>query len=190
MRIGLAILLASIGTLPVGCEREASKSPSVTADSEMREAINKGQATLPLFIRAFQEPHEDWMAFQIRYSFKTEAGYQGSVWLELESIEEGGSFVGVIAADEDTRDLPYEPGDRVTVQLSEVTDWSFLDTRGRWYGGYTLRVTMDRRLGTGSDPNDNIHGGTEFVDLGQPSSPDDNEQPGEGGDDGSGGLPD
>ncbi len=189
MRLGLAIVLTCIGTVTVSCEQESSKSLSASVDSEMLEAINRGRSTLPLFMRAFEEPRDDWMAFQIRYSFNTEAGYLGNVWLELESIEDDGSFVGLIAPDEDTRDMPFEPGDRVTVQMSDVTDWSFLDTRGRWYGGYTLRVTMDRRLGTGSDSNDNIHGGTEFVDLGQAEPSDDNQEPDDGGDDGSGGIP-
>lgn len=146
----------------------------------MQEAINRGQSTLPLFVRAFREPREDWFAFQFRYSFNNEGGYLGTVWLELESIEADGSFVGLIAADEDTTAIPFGPGDRLTVDSSQVTDWSFLDSRGRWYGGYTLRVTLDRRLGTGIDPADNIHGGTEFMDLGDPEQPDEDEEPGDG----------
>ncbi|MFG0291742.1 MAG: DUF2314 domain-containing protein [Phycisphaerales bacterium JB050] len=183
--LGLVAVLACGAVASSGCEErsESVGHAEVSLDREMLDAVNEGRATLPLFVKAFRDPREDWLAFQIRHSFKTGDGFSGAVWLELESIEADGSFIGVVAEDEDARGIPFEPGERLTVDASQVTDWSFLDSRGRWYGGYTLRVVMDRSLGTGVDATDNIHGGTEFVDLDKP-------EPSDGDGDGLGGAPD
>lgn len=174
----LVIPLAALAMMGPGCDESSpTGAREVRVDRAMDAAEARGRATLPLFEQAFRDPQRYWDAFQIRYVFRTDTGYKSPVWLNLESIEPGGVYVCTVPLDEDPRITLFEPGQRVEVDSSEVTDWLFIDEMGRWVGGYTLRVTMDRSLGTGIDPDDNIHGGTEFRDLDDPDAP-----PGDGDD--------
>lgn len=165
MRAGMVLGIGMVA-LVSGCEAERSSgSARAVVDVEMAAAETQGRATLPGFLRAFEQPRAGWSSFQVRHEYRvTETGHRDVIWLDLEGVEEDGALRCMVPEDEDERVIQFTPGEGLTIGIESVTDWLFLHQDGSFVGGYTLRVAMDRQFGRdGSD--EKIHGGTRFLDL-------------------------
>jgi uncharacterized protein YegJ (DUF2314 family) len=159
-------LAASLGL--AGCEQEAEQSSAtavVTADSQMAEAMNTGRKTFPAFLRAYESPEPGWGNFQVRHAYQTENGYVDHIWLDLQSVQDDGQLECIVPEDEDERAIRFDPGEEIIAEPGTINDWLFIDSRGVFYGGYTMRVTMDRMGNTSGDAENDIHGGIQFRDL-------------------------
>lgn len=162
-----AIVLVSLFALGA-CERPQQQTGSATrtiTDPAMKAAAEQGRATFSDFLRAYASPEPGWGNFQVRHAFTNEAGFDDTIWLDLRSIGEGGQLHCTVPEDEDERAIQFEPGEELTVAQGSINDWLFIDQRGTFVGGYTLRVTMDRIGDTSGDTEDDMHGGIRFRDL-------------------------
>lgn len=162
--LSVAALLVCTVAMPA-CEETSSRSASVSiADPQMDAAMSRGTSTFPLFLSAFRNQQPGWTGFQVRYAFTNDNGFRDSVWLDLQSINDQSRLVARVPVDEDERTARFEPGSELVIDQSDVNDWLFIDEKGTFVGGYTLRVTMDR-IGDTSGDTDNLHGGIPFRDL-------------------------
>jgi len=150
------------------CEQE-SRDHSVTArvsgDTEMAAAMSMGRSTFSAFLRAFESPRPGWGNFQVRHAYTTESGFVDHIWLDLRVVKDDGKLVCIVPVDEDVRAIRFEPGEEIIAERGTISDWLFIDSRGTFFGGYTLRVTMDRIGNTSGSRDDDVHGGIQFRDL-------------------------
>lgn len=178
-----ASLMASLAL--VACEERGAQSGAtavVSADSEMAAAMTTGRSTFPGFLRAYDSPEEGWGNFQVRHAYTTETGFVDHIWLNLRAVNEDGQLVCEVPEDEDERAIRFEPGEEIIAEPGTINDWLFIDEKGTFVGGYTLRVTMDRIGNTTGDTEDDIHGGIQFRDLedvvpGAPDAPGEPDMP-------------
>lgn len=162
--ITLAPLLV-LGLLPACEDPQTSSATRTVSDPAMTAAISEGRATFSEFLRAFRSPEEGWGSFQVRHGYTNEAGFDANIWLDLQSVGADGLLHCIVPEDEDERTIQFEPGQELTTEPSSINDWLFIDHRGTFVGGYTLRVTMDRIGDTSNDTEDNMHGGILFRNL-------------------------
>jgi len=144
MRILLTIIAAIAYLTVSGCSRnkEGSNYTQVAAeDPAMNAAIAKAKATSGDFVRAFHEQKSGTSGFYVKKPYHTPSGEVEHMWIEV-SGESHGVLDGVVANEaEETRDVKI--GQKVSLNISEVSDWKYVDGR-RLVGGYTIRYFYER----------------------------------------------
>lgn len=144
------LVLTLLAFLLTGCglvrELAGPSEPGVinvsADDAEMNAAIQEAQGTLDTFIASLQSPQPGQTGFSIkaRFAFGDDGGYE-HIWIADVSYD-GKAFSGTIANEPvDVKNLEF--GQRVTIPVSEVTDWMLVQD-GKLVGGYTLRVLLKR----------------------------------------------
>jgi len=114
-------------------------------DTEMNAAIQEAKKTLPLFIQAFQSPTptQTWFAIKVAFPFG-DSGSNEHMWVSKLSLSEN-QFEGILANEPvDIKDMHF--GDRVTVDVQDISDWMIIDD-GRLLGGFTIHVLRNRTNG-------------------------------------------
>jgi uncharacterized protein YegJ (DUF2314 family) len=143
-------LLLLIPLLGVGCAhpshiREVTTKSGLPAfvhvhddDAEMNRAVKKARKTVGEFIAAVQHPTTTQRDFEVKKPFVYKGGVE-HIWLS--NIEfHGGHFHGRV--DNQPNHLPdVKMGDRVSVKVNEITDWSYVD-KDTLVGGYTIRILV------------------------------------------------
>lgn len=138
--ISLALCLAGL----VGCSRskEDGNYAEVSADDpKMNVAIANAKATVNEFVLAFhaQKPGTD--KFCVKKPYRTPGGGVEHMWIDVTN-EHAGVLEGVVESEaEDTREV--EMGQAVTLNISEISDWSYLDGK-KLVGGYTIRYFVNK----------------------------------------------
>jgi uncharacterized protein YegJ (DUF2314 family) len=112
-----------------------------TRNKSMAAAIDKAKATLPVFFArlAKPEPGDEAFAVKIRYQ-TTKFGADGEhIWAN--AVVREGDIVSAAINNEPRDILDLKIGQRVTVPLTQLTDWMFI-RNGKIHGAYTLRAML------------------------------------------------
>lgn len=149
MRIKLYVLVL-ISTVFLSCSifsrlppGESGNIESVSNDDiEMNTAIQKAQETLPSFIQAFQSPTRTQTDFLIKARFPYGNGNDAEhIWIGDLSYKNN-QFEGFLV-NEPIYLQNIKLGDKVTVQISDISDWMIIDDN-KLFGGYTIHVLRNR----------------------------------------------
>lgn len=112
-------------------------------DEDMNAAIEQAQATLDTFIESLISPKPGQTHFSIKAKFATtdEPVSFEHIWLYDVSYD-GEQFTGRIG--NQPLDATYlNLDEQVQVQREDISDWMIIED-GVLFGGYTLRVLVDR----------------------------------------------
>jgi len=144
MRLLLPIVVAiSIAVLP-GCDRHKEGNNYSHVDSDdaaMNAAIARARETSGNFLQAFREQKPGFNSFHVKKPYPTPSGGREHMWIEVQE-ENDGVLKGIVVNDaEETHEVKI--GQAVTLNISEITDWKYLDGK-KLVGGYTIRYFIDR----------------------------------------------
>lgn len=110
-------------------------------DAAMNAAITKAKATTDNFVKAFHAQKPDTKEFFVKKPYPTPAGEVEHMWIEV-TEENNGALAGVVANEaEQTREV--KNGQKVSLNLSEISDWKYMDGK-KLIGGYTIRYFYDK----------------------------------------------
>lgn len=105
-------------------------------DYEMHKAVRTARKTVPTFIDALKHPTDTQRDFVVKKPF-IHKGTLEHLWLS-DVTYHGTHFHGRVNNKPDH--IPdVKMGDRVSVNVNEITDWAFVDN-DNLVGGYTMRV--------------------------------------------------
>ena len=139
-----AILIILLSISIVGCSRtkEDGNYSNVRADDpEMNAAIAKAKATVGDFVQAFHAQKAGTSKFCVKKPFPTPDGSVEHMWITV-TAEHDGVLKGVVDSEaEDTHEVKM--GQEVTLNVSEISDWSYADGK-KLVGGYTIRYFLDK----------------------------------------------
>jgi uncharacterized protein YegJ (DUF2314 family) len=137
-----------LGALPVeGCQQTGPQDRTDVVmfemtDVEMEAAKAKGQATLPEFFRHLASPAGDENDFGVKFNL-TPDGEAEYIWANHLHVGADGRLSGALA--NQPIDERFQLGQRVTIERSEIVDWSYFK-RDVAKGHYTTRVMLDRAM--------------------------------------------
>lgn len=137
------LLVAGIAMLMgTGCTRKSDTVKQVQKeDQAMSAAIIKAKESTTDFVRAFHEQQPGTKDFYVKKPYPTPSKNNEHMWIEV-AAEKNGVISGVIAnVAEETREVKL--GDAVTVKVSEISDWRYLNSN-KLVGGYTIRYFVDK----------------------------------------------
>jgi len=144
MKKTLVIFAAIIMVMASGCSRSAETDnfKSVQAeDQDMNAAIVKAKKSSADFIRAFHEHQTGTKEFYVKKPYVTPSKGHEHMWINV-TAEANGVFTGSIANDaEETKEVRM--GDVVSVKISEISDWKYLNGN-KLIGGYTIRYFVNK----------------------------------------------
>jgi uncharacterized protein YegJ (DUF2314 family) len=135
-RLGAALLLLAV-PLPGRAQDATIGVPE--SDPEMRAAIAKARAGLPVFFGHATAPAPGEGGFLIKYDIVPEAPAE-FVWAEIVSHHGDFSVARLANAPRDPR---FTKGQQVTVRDSQVIDWAYWRD-GTMQGAATMRVLISR----------------------------------------------
>jgi len=144
MRTFLNILTTIALLALMGCSgsKEGDNYSQVSAeDPVMNAAIEKAKATVGDFVRAFQAQKAGAKDYYVKKPFRTPAGEQEHMWIEVTKVENGVLQGQVANEAEETREVKM--GQRVSLKTSEISDWKYQDGN-KLIGGYTIRYFVDK----------------------------------------------
>lgn len=134
-----ALVLAAAVAAPVQAEPRAEPDETVdvrTDDRRMNAAKAKARRTLPAFLAVLAAP-----AGARDLSFKYPLEGWEHIWVD-DVVRRGESLTGRLA--NNPRERGYRLGQRVTVPLSEISDWAYRDAQGVMRGHFTTRVLLSQ----------------------------------------------
>lgn len=106
---------------------------------EMSKAIANARASLPEFMRFLTDAQSGMTDFAIKVRFPVEGGHE-HCWVSDLQVQ-GTKIVGKLG--NEPRGRPdLQLGSDVTVDQSDITDWSYVDPSGVHNGHFTTRVLM------------------------------------------------
>lgn len=121
--------IALAGTAPGCCSIKDN-------DSEMAAAVSRARRSVRTFITALDHPTAAQRNFEVKKPFIHD-GKLEHIWLSGVTYHRG-HFHGLV--DNQPVHIPdVRMGDRVSVNVDEITDWAFVEN-DRLVGGYTIRV--------------------------------------------------
>ena len=139
MRLLLSIFAAMLLVSITGCSRskEGNNYQHVSDDdAAMNAAIAKAKATSDDFVKAFHAQKLDTKDFFVKKPYPTPSGEAEHMWIEV-TQETNGVLSGVVANEaEETHEV--KNGQKVSLNISEISDWKYVDGK-RLVGGYTIR---------------------------------------------------
>jgi len=142
MKKALAIFVAIIIGMTSACSRnpETNNIKRFQAEDQgMNAAIAKAKETSADFVRAFHKQQAGTNEFYVKKPYTAPSNGAEHMWISVTS-EANGVFTGVIANDaEITKEVKM--GDTVSVNISEISDWKYMDGN-KMIGGYTIRYYL------------------------------------------------
>jgi uncharacterized protein YegJ (DUF2314 family) len=126
---------------PLVALQETRTSPVVPVsadDSLMQEAVAKAWKSWPQFVNAFEATAGE------NFSIKAPVSYLGTtefIWLTVTAVE-GDQVYGTLANDPANLG-PLKLGSKVSVTLSDVNDWCYIDSQGNLQGGFTIAAVQE-----------------------------------------------
>ena len=137
LALGALVLLTAMNVL--------AAAQSITDVSPQNEAVNaaiaKAKSTLPVFFarNARPQPGDSGFAVKIRYPTGKQDGSGEHIWAS-NVVRDGDTITATIA--NAPREIPgLAMGQRVTVPVSQLTDWMYIRD-GKYHGGYTIRALV------------------------------------------------
>jgi len=137
LALGTLVLLAAMN-MPAAAQNITNVSPENEA---VNAAIAKAKGTLPVFFarNAKPQPGDSGFAVKIRYATGRADGSGEHIWAN--DVARNGATVTATIANE-PRDIPnLAKGQRVTVQVSQLTDWMYVRD-DKYHGAYTVRALV------------------------------------------------
>jgi uncharacterized protein YegJ (DUF2314 family) len=118
---------------------------SMTNVSSQNEAVNaaiaKAKSTLPLFFARNARPQPGDSAFSVKIRYDTSKGDGSGEHIWANNVIHNGDTVTATIANE-PREIPnLAKGQRVTVPVSQLTDWIYT-RNGKYHGAYTVRALV------------------------------------------------
>ncbi|MDB6108520.1 MAG: lipoprotein of unknown function [Pedosphaera sp.] len=144
MHLLLTIIAAIALLTTTGCSRNKEGSNYAQVESEdvaMNAAITKAQATTGDFTRAFHEQKAGTKDFHVKKPYPTPKGGSEHMWIEV--LKEHDGVLDGIVANEAEETHAVKLGQKVSLNISEISDWKYLDGR-KLVGGYTIRYFFDK----------------------------------------------
>ena len=144
MRKTIPVLLLLMTLTFAGCKqaKEGANYQGVADDdAAMNAAIAKAKATSADFVAAFHAQKAGTHEFSVKKPYPTPSGSQEHMWIAV-TDENNGVLKGIVANEaEETRAVTN--GQPVTLNISEISDWKYIDGR-KLVGGYTIRYFLER----------------------------------------------
>jgi uncharacterized protein YegJ (DUF2314 family) len=141
----LFTIVAAISLLAIsGCSRSkegGNYTHVASEDSAMNAAIAKAKATSGDFIRAFHEQKPGTKDFYVKKPYPVPSGEVEHMWIKV--LQESNGVLDGIVANEAEETHEVKIGQGVSLNISEITDWKYVDER-RLVGGYTIRYFYER----------------------------------------------
>ena len=134
-RVAIALLLAA----PLPGHAQDATIGVAENDPEMRAAIAKARAGLPVFFGHARAPSPGEGGFLIKFDLIPEAPAEFA-WAEIVSHQGNVSIARIANAPRDPR---FAKGQQVTVRDGQVIDWAYWRD-GTMQGGATMRVLIAR----------------------------------------------
>jgi uncharacterized protein YegJ (DUF2314 family) len=136
----------ALGTIvPLAATNVPAAAQNITDVSPQNEAVNaaiaKAKSTLPVFFarNAKPQPGDSGFAVKIRYPTGKPDGSGEHLWAN-NVVRDGDTVTATIA--NEPREVPsLAKGQRVTVPVSQLTDWMHIRD-GKYHGGYTIRALV------------------------------------------------
>ena len=144
MRKIIPVLLLFMTVALGGCKqpKEGSNYQDVSDnDTAMNAAIAKAKATSADFVAAFHAQKPGTHEFFVKKPYPTPSGSQEHMWIDV--TEENNGVLKDTVANEAEETRAVTNGQHVTLNLSEISDWKYLDGR-KLVGGYTIRYFLER----------------------------------------------
>ena len=107
----------------------------------MNAAIEQAKASRNDFIKAFQARKPGTKDFFVKKPYRTPAGGDEHMWIEVLEEEKGVLKGRVTNEAEETREV--RNGQTVSFNISEISDWKYQDGK-KLIGGYTIRYFVER----------------------------------------------
>lgn len=140
----ISLLFISAALIIAGCKqpKEGANYQDVRDDdAAMNAAIAKAKSTSADFVAAFHAQKPDAREFSVKKPYPTPSGSQEHMWIDV-TDETGGVLKGIVANEaEETRAVTN--GQKVTLNISEISDWKYIDGK-KLVGGYTIRYFLER----------------------------------------------
>lgn len=125
-----------------GCSRSSGNFSAVSDDdAAMNEAIAKAKATSGQFVEALRARKPGTKDFYVKKPYKTPDDGHEHMWVEI-SAEKDGVLEGTVA-NEPQHTTEVNWGQKVSVDLSEISDWKYQDGN-KLIGGYTIRYFVNQ----------------------------------------------
>lgn len=144
MQALVTILITVTLIVASGCSRgkEGDNYTAVSGDdAAMNEAIAKAKATSNDFVRALHAGRPGTKDFFVKKPYPTPSGEVEHMWIEV-TAEHDGVLQGIVANEaEETREVKI--GQRVSLKVTEISDWKYQDEK-KLIGGYTIRYFLDK----------------------------------------------
>lgn len=149
MNKNILILLSIITLSLVSCNNKSKNDDPVISvredDNEINMAITKAKLAFGQFEKAFVENQKNdaYSYFSIKEGFPTKDGGVEHMWVSHLTYD-GTKFTGILVNDPQY-DTEVQYGDTVTVDKNRISDWTYFENSSNLtYGGYTVRVFVDR----------------------------------------------
>lgn len=149
MNKNILILLSIITLSLVSCNNKSKNDDPVISvredDNEINMAITKAKLAFGQFEKAFVENQKTdaYSYFSIKEGFPTKDGGVEHMWVSHLTYD-GTNFTGILVNDPQY-DTEVQYGDTVTVDKNRISDWTYFENSSNLtYGGYTVRVFVDR----------------------------------------------
>lgn len=139
----ISLLFISATLAFIGCKqpKEGANYQDVRDDdAAMNAAIAKAKATSADFVVALHAQKPGTHEFSVKKPYPTPSGSQEHMWIDVTN-ETDGVLKGIIVNEaEETRAVTN--GQKVTLNISEISDWKYIDGK-KLVGGYTIRYFLD-----------------------------------------------
>lgn len=120
-------------------------------DQSMNEAITKAQSTYNDFLKVFKENQNNpnFDSFTIKIGFNSPKFGKEHMWVSDLHFDKD-TLKGVLANTPEDESISFKPGDFITINPSEISDWMYIEIKGNkdnkaiTHGGYTIRAIRDK----------------------------------------------
>jgi uncharacterized protein YegJ (DUF2314 family) len=146
MKKALLIIMAVALSIGASCSRSVENETETykhvqNDDQAMNAAIKEAKESSAVFLRASHTHKPGTNDFYVKKPYATPSKDNEHMWIEV-TKEENGVLSGVIANEaEETREVKM--GDVVSLNLSEITDWKYMNGK-KLIGGYTIRYFVSK----------------------------------------------
>lgn len=164
----ILISLITLGFISCTTKNKNSEDGTITYvednDRKMNAAMDKARETFGQFEKAFIENQTtgNYSLFVVKEAFPTKDGSKEHMWIN-ELTFDGTNFTGILV-NEPMQDVDVKYGDTIVIDRNLISDWVYVDSTNLAYGGYTVRVFMDR-MSDGEKTAFQKENGYEFAPL-------------------------
>ena len=148
MRIVVRLVIVVLMLCVVGYSRHKARTAATTSaggvpmvqasdnDPRMIAATTEARSRWAEFVTAFEHPGSRH-GFAVKHAFPVKGGGNEHMWVNVTAIQ--GNQISGTLDDEPLGDIGLKGTDPVTLTVSQVEDWAYLDN-GKMVGGFSAAV--------------------------------------------------